>query len=226
MSYFTNEQQTPWGYKIDAEQLPPLLTFAEFNNFTAGKFGGDARILSSIPAASEAIRNYCGWHVAPNLKCGTLYNVHNLRDAFSGNDLLIQLPAKFITGVSLVVLNAEWDEQAHEWKGDVLTGTDPDVDFDEGSGLLRVFDVGFLDKRSKVFIEYFAGYSECTAQAVKEIAAGLVTHAVTNPYGVASESAGGVSVSYSAAWSGTAGASQLSEACREMLNPYKVKGVF
>ena len=226
MSYFTHEQQTPWGYKIDAEALPPLLSYAEFNNFTAGKFGADARIEASIPAASEAIRNYCGWHVSPNLRCGMLYNVHNLRDAFVGRDLLIQLPATYITGVSLVVLNAEWDEQAHEWKGDILTGTDPDVDFDAGSGLLRVFDVNCLDKRSKIFVEYDAGFPEGSAQAVKEIASSLITHAVANPYGVASESAGGVSVSYSAAWAGTMGASQLSESCREMLSSYKVKGVF
>ena len=226
MSYFTNPLKTPWGYTVDAETLPDILTYVEFNNFTAGKFGADARIQPSIPAASEAIRNYCGWHISPELRCGMLYNVHNLRDAFVGSDLLIQLPATFVTGVSLVVLNAIWDETEHVWKGDQLLAGDPDLELDESTGLLRVFDASCVDRRSKIFVDYTAGYPEGTAHAIKDIASNLVTHAVANPYGVASESAGGVSVSYSAAWAGTVGASQLSEPCREMLAPYKVKGVF
>ena len=61
---------TTWGYAIeDAEELTDLLTVEEFNAITANKYAGDARIQEAIKAASMAIRNYCGWHIFPQLAC-------------------------------------------------------------------------------------------------------------------------------------------------------------
>ena len=79
---------------------------------------------------------------------------------------------------------------------------------------------------SKIFVKYVAGYSSGDISAIKELAADLVTHAVANPYGVNSETAGGVSVSYSATWAGQSGSTALPNNTRETLDVYKVKGVF
>jgi hypothetical protein len=61
---------------------------------------------------------------------------------------------------------------------------------------------------------------------VKELTAGRVIHSLASPNGVSSESAGGVSVTYNASWINSAAAGAMSEADKEILDPYRLKGVF
>lgn len=221
MSEYTNPLLTPWGYTADTAALTDLITAQEFSAFTGGKFGTDTRITANIPSASASIRNFCGWHISPSLTCGMIYRLADLRDAFIGTDLLIQLPATFVTSVSKIVIDAKLNELTQEYEGDIVTDYDLTT-----SGLLRVYDVGLRDRKSKIFVKYVAGYSSGDISAIKELAADLVTHAVANPYGVNSETAGGVSVSYSATWAGQSGSTALPNNTRETLDVYKVKGVF
>lgn len=221
MSEFEHGKLSPWGYIIDAETLPNFLTFGEFNNFTNGKFGADMRIMSNIPAATESIRNYCGWHIAPSLTCGMLYNVRDLRDAFVGPDLLVQLPSTYVTSIEKVVVNAVWNANTNDWDGDVIT----DYDIGMGTGLLRIYDVGALDRKSKIFIKFVSGYETAPA-SIKGLTADCISHSVANPYGVSSESAGGVSVSYSGVWAGMSASSSLPSETKEVLEAYRLKGVF
>lgn len=221
MSEFEHGKLSPWGYIIDAETLPDFLTFGEFNNFTNGKFGADMRIMSNIPAATESIRNYCGWHIAPSLTCGMLYNVRDLRDAFVGPDLLVQLPSTYVTSVEKVVVNAVWNANTNDWDGDVVT----DYDIGMGTGLLRLYDVGYLDRKSKIFIKFVSGYENAPA-SIKGLTADCISHSVANSYGVSSESAGGVSVSYSGVWAGMSASSSLPSETKEVLEAYRLKGVF
>lgn len=225
MAEFEHRTLSPWGYAYDAEALPDLITPLDFANLTNGKFGTtDTRIAANISSASASIRNFCGWHVSPSLVCGMLYNVYDLRDAFSGRDLLIQLPATFVTGISKVILNAVWDEDNATWLGEVIEDQSR-FDNGMGSGLLKVYDVGPLDRRSKIFVKYTAGFPETAIPIIKELTANGVTHALTNTYGVNSEAAGGVSVSYNTSWTGK-GSTALANDTREALEPYRVKGVF
>lgn len=221
MSEFNHATLSPWGYIIDSEKLPAFISVDDFNLFTDGKFAGDARIVSTLPSASEAIRNYCGWHIAPSLTCGMVYNVLDLRDAFVGRDLLIQLPATYVTDIQKIVLNAVLNPSTGLYEGDE---TD-DYEIGMGDGLLRIYDVGNLNRKSRIFIKYTAGFTD-TPSAIKELTADRVSHAVTNPYGVNSEAAGGVSVSYSGAWAGSANSSSLPSDSREILEAYRLKGVF
>ena len=126
-----------------------------------------------------------------------LYNVHDLRDAFVGPDLLIQLPATFVTNVSKVILGAVWDADADDWRGELVD--DDRIDFGMGEGVIRIYDVGALDRKSKIFIKYTAGFNDTAIAAVKEVTASAVVRALNNTNGVISEAAGGVSVSYSSA---------------------------
>lgn len=224
MSEFVNGKQSPWGYIYDSETLPDLINTTEFAQFTNGKYGTtDARILPNIASASAAIRNFCGWHIAPSLDCGMLYNVHDLRDAFVGPDLLIQLPATFVTKVIKVVIGAVWDEDAGDWKGEIIDAER--IDAGMGDGLVRIYDVGHLDRKAKIFIKYTAGFTNDAIAAVKELAAASVVRALTNTHGVVSEAAGGVSVSYNATWSGK-GSTALVNDARDVLDVYKVRRVF
>lgn len=221
MSEFEHNTLTPWGYVMDTESLPNFISESDFTIFTNRKFADDTRIVATIPSATEAIRNYCGWHISPSLTCGMLYNVHDLRDAFVGPDLLVQLPATYVTGIQKVILNAVLNASTGFYEGDE---TD-DYEIGMGTGLLKIYDVGYLDRKSRIFIKYTAGYPT-TPNCIKELTADRVAHAVTNPYGVSSEAAGGVSVSYSGAWTGSSNTSSLPSDSREILEAYRVKGVF
>lgn len=211
---------TIWGYNLTtATSLSDFITTTEFNTFTANKFTGDVRIAPNIKSASDSIRNYCGWHIYPNLECEMVYRVFDLRDSFIGPDLLIQLPSTYVTAINSILLNAR--KEGDEWLGDATT----DFDLDE-SGLLRIYSVSNIDRRSRIRIVFNSGLDASQMDVIKELTAHRVTHAVSSSYGVMSESAGGVSVSYSAVWAGNTRSTALPDDNKEILNTYKVKGVF
>ena len=183
---------TSWGYTIpNADALADLISAEEFNALTASKYAGDTRIASVIAAASMAVRDYCGWHVSPSQACSfserLLYG--NGRIKRSGPDFLIQLPAAYVTAVSGVTIGGE------AWT---------DFSF-ETNGLLRLFDVydRRITRKTEVVVTYTAGIPAALMGSLKELVSGRVTRALSGTNGVASESAGGVSVSYS---SGSIGA--------------------
>lgn len=206
---------TTWGYKIeDAEELEEVISVPEFNALTANKYAGDVRIEPNIKAAGAAIRNYCGWHVFPNLACSfserLLHGNGNLKR--SGTDILIQLPATFVTEVSSVRIDGEESD---------------DFSFDE-NGLVRVFDVytHTVTRKTLISVEYRAGLIDPMMDAVKELAAHRVTHALASSAGVQSETAGGVSITYSANWINSARATALADDNKEVLAPYNVRGLY
>ena len=211
---------TTWGYKLTtASSLTDFLTTSEFNNFTANKYAGDVRVEPNIKSATRSIQNYCGWHIYPNLECEMVYRVLDLRDCFIGSDLLIQLPSCFTTEVSSVLLNAIFDN--NEWTGDAIT----DFDFTE-SGLLRLYSVSNIDRKSKIRIVFKSGLDASQIDVLKELTAHRVVHAVSSSYGVTSESAGGVSITYNSSWAGNTRSTALPDDNKEILNVYRVKGVF
>ena len=211
---------TTWGYKLTTtSSLTDFLTTFEFNNFTANKYAGDVRVEPNIKSATRSIQNYCGWHIYPNLECEMVYRVLDLRDCFIGSDLLIQLPSTFTTEVSSVLLNAVFDN--NEWTGDAIT----DFDFTE-SGLLRLYSVSNIDRKSKIRIVFKSGLDDSQIDVLKELTAHRVVHAVSSSYGVTSESAGGVSITYNSSWAGNTRSTALPDDNKEILNVYRVKGVF
>ena len=211
---------TPWGYTLTtATALTDFLTTTEFDYFTNSKFTGDQRIAANIPSATRSIQNFCGWHIYPALECEMVYNMRDLRDAFVGNDLLIQLPATLVNSVTSILLDAQ--KVDGEWTGEETT------DFDlNASGLIRVYDAGYHDRRSKIRIVYNAGIAENQMDVLKELTAHRVVHAVSSSYGITSEAAGGVSVTYNASWAGNTRASALPDDNKEILATYKVRGCY
>lgn len=205
---------TNWGYTLTGELtvLPNLITVEEYNTYTAGKYNEDIRIESNIKAASQAIRNYCGWHVYPSAKCSMserlLYG--NGRAKRVGNDLMIQLPAKFVTAIESVII-------------DDVNYTD--FAFDSG-GIVHVFDIPEMSRKSIVEVEYTAGITDNLMESIKELVSHRVTHALASSNGVTSEAAGGVSVTYNANWINSARATALPDDNKEVLAPYKIQGVF
>lgn len=207
--------KTTWGYTItDADALVPMLTAEEFNTLTANKYAGDTRIPGNINAACDAIRNYCGWHVYPAQACSFSDRFVNSNGKVkrAGPDILIQLPAAFVVSVSSVTI-----------------GETPWTDFAiEENGLLRLFDVPreTVGRKTVFSVTYSAGLASGNMDGLKELIAHRVTHALVSPAGIQSETAGGVSVTYSANWINSARATALADDNKEVLAPFRVRGVY
>lgn len=200
---------TNWGYSVDGD-LSNFITAEEFNAYTASKFTGDARIASNIKSATAAIRNYVGWHLFPELPCQLSTTFFDRRISESNNGILIQLPAKFVTSITSVTID----------------GVECDKYTLEPSGLLKVYEVPFHAEYTPVVIDYRAGLPSDLMEAVKELTAHRVTHAVSSSYGVTSEAAGGVSVTYNASWAGNTSSTALLDDSKEVLLPYRIGGMF
>ena len=199
---------TNWGYSIT--ELGAMLTDDEFNEMTAGRYQGDERIAPLINAATAAVRNYCGWHVAPSEQCELSARAHDLRMTYVGCDTIIQLPARYVSAVESVKVS-----------GNEVT----DYSF-EPHGLLRIYDCLICSRKAVIEVSYTAGLTEELAGAVKELVGHQVTHGLAQSYGVQSEAAGGVSVTYSASWINSAKATALPDDNRDTLAPYRLQGVF
>lgn len=207
--------KTGWGYELTSvKKLLPMLTIAEYNALTAGKYSGDVRISPNLDAACMAIRNYCGWHVFPSLPCRfserMLYGNGRIKSVY--DNLIIQLPATYVSEVTCVKIGGE------EYS---------DYALDSG-GVVHLFDVpqSKRNKRTEIVIEYVAGLDSEMMDAIKELIAHRITHALASSEGVQSETAGGVSVTYSSNWLANSGATALADDNKEILQPYRLEGVF
>ena len=203
--------KTPWGYDIpESDGMPPLITPDTFEELTAGKFAGDARIPKELEAASTRIREYVGWHLHPSAKCAVEINMQDEIVEHTGVDLLVQLPTKYLLAVKSVTLG----------------GTAYDFSF-KTNGILRVYEVPhILDRRLVLAVNYTAGLPDELMGGIAELVAHRVTHSLVSSYGVTNETAGGVSITYNAAWINNSRATALPDDNKEVLAPYRLQGVF
>lgn len=187
---------TPWGYDVDGT-LPPLITVDEFDEMTGGKWQCDERVSPAINAASAAIRAHCHWHISPSMSCRATLDTDGARSLW--------LPTTMLTSVDSVTVNGdELDEGAYQWSriGQVMPDKRP------------------CARLHGAVVEYVAGVDSLPAD-LAEAVKNIVVRAVALSYGVASESAGGVSISYSAN-AAYAAASSAVESQSATLAPYKV----
>lgn len=200
---------TRWGYALTTENsLPDLLTAEEYNAITGNRFSGDVRIAPAIKAASQAIRIYCSWHVAPSLACKLTTSVYDKRVTRVQDGVQIQLPAMFVSSITSIKVGGE----------------EKSLYILDSNGLLLVLDVDrFAGPTTPIEVEYVAGAAD---DAIKDLVASQVNHAVAQSYGVTSEASGGVSVTYNNAWSGGGQASYLNDYAKEILAPYRLQGEF
>ena len=208
MSLLTN-----WGYTLtELDALPDMLTSSDYYSYTAGRYDGDGRINSEIAAASQRIRDYVGWHLYPSTECELVMALNDRRISITGCDLLIQLPAKYVTEIKKVEID-ETEITAFTY---------------EMNGILRLYDVSLagLKRYTSVKIKYTAGLPDSLMNGVQELAAYNVTHALASSNGITSEAAGGVSVTYNVHWVNSARATSLPEDSKEVLAPFKLQGVF
>ena len=201
---------TTWGYAItEMDSLPRMMDVQDYSIFTGRRDDAD-RVLAEIAAASTAIRNFVGWHLYPNMACRMTTVISDRRITARGRDLLIQLPARYVTEVTAVNIG-----------GTVYTDYTLNT-----SGLLWVYDVSCHTRRTAVTVDYVAGLPDTMMAPIHELIASRVTHAIAVPAGITSEASGGVSVTYNAGWINNTRATALPGDNKDLLIPYKVQGVF
>lgn len=205
---------TTWGYSMtDVDEVPGMMTLSEFNFMTAEKYLADSRVEPDIKAATAAIREFCGWHVYPSQACELNTTFFDKRVSVVDRMLLIQLPATFVSSIELIQIGDEVIDETY-----VLMP----------NGILRVYGFGWsrLKMWTPVVVRYIAGLPEGAADGLKELIAHRVTHALASSEGVQSETAGGVSVTYNANWINNSRATALADDNKEVLSPYRLRGVF
>ena len=188
---------TAWGY--EAEDLPSLLSIQDFNSMTGNRYAGDMRAVVALDAASQAVRNACGWHVSPSLECRAVPLLVQPR--------LVALPANAVTVIAKVTENGTvLSSGQYEWRRD---------------GLIRraCFEC-WPTNWNAVEVEYTAGFDADAVPDLKEAVRSIAEGVLAVAAGVNSESADGVSISYSANASSIAAA--LTEQQRAALAPYRL----
>lgn len=187
---------TPWGYSVDS--LPPIIGIDEFNDMTGNRYASDGRVESAIAAATAAIRAYCGWHVAPILTC------EYVCDGERGD---IWLPCAGLRSVDSV----EFDGVAQDVRGFNRHGRVRTANRQPCGGL------------GNVSVTYSAGYDlDATPDLAQLIAQRVVAEVALSAYGIASETAGGVSISYSGTALSDAGSSFLPDSAKAALSAYRL----
>lgn len=204
---------TNWGYDLlEVSALPDILTVGEFNTMTANKFALDSRVASTLKSVTASIRNYCGWHIANSQRCRLIINAKDLHITRKYSDLLIQLPYKYISNVESVLVNATKEDNI--WVGD-------SVDYYcTYNGELTLYDICELSRKSMIVIIATVGISD--TDAIKGLLANKVSHVLMGTGGVQSETAGGLSISYSSSFVNGAKTTSFMTDDKELLNSYKI----
>ena len=188
--------RTAWGYEV--ETMPPLLSVENFNSMTGGAYTGNNRVEAALLAASQAVRNYCGWHICPSVDC-VAYPV--------GGSKVTKLPAGYVSEIKSVTEDGiELSDGQYEWRRD---------------GLLRRSQFKNWSCRwDAIEVKYTAGFSINAAPDLAEAVRAIAEAVIAVSAGVTTESADGVSISYSANASSVAAA--LTSSQKSALAAYKV----
>ena len=189
--------RTPWGY--DVESLDPIMSETDFHYMTGNAYINNPRSESALLAASQAIRNYCGWHVCPETTC-TAYPA-------AGGDIVAKLPAGYVSEiVSVKEDGVTLPSDGYEWRRDGL--------------LRRAFPRKWSSRWDGVEVTYKAGYDADAVPDLMEAVCAIAAGVLSVSAGVVSESADGVSISYSQSASSIAAG--LTSQQRSALEAYKV----
>ena len=185
---------TKWGYSVDSE-LGPIISVDDFQTATGGRMvSSEERIEAVLASVSQAIRDWCGWHVSPNLEC-------TWKGQGEGN--LMLLPCFGVPDVES--LSVEGNEVTDfEWLN---------------SGLIRI-PCRFPDKWRSCDVVYRAGFDATGALSAAVVQ--LASNALAATPGVREEHAGQVGATYNQTEVGVSGGVRLLASDYSLLAPYRL----
>lgn len=191
---------TPWGYDIDddtLEAVPALVTPDDIATASGGRIAAsDPRLPGVCASVSAAIRNWCGWHVAPALPCVVDTTI---------DDRIAYLPAKHVREVKSVACGAD-DIAGFQWRRDGLVRLSCRPSRRGSWGAYRIAYVAGVDLESSALVG---------------VASQIALNQLVASPGVRNESVGQVSMSYNTA-DGVAGGITLHKRDRELLAAYRL----
>lgn len=184
---------TDYGYSVEGI-LPSLISAEDFMLLCPGMSATYDQMQAVLDAVSSAVRDYCGWHVSPSMKCD--YIGHGIGD-------LLMLPGMNVTDVESLSISGEQTAQ-FEWTG---------------AGMVRLTSGRFPDSWRSAECVYTAGYSSAV---IAHIVAQIASNALVAAPGVSSERAGNVSITYNQTGAGITGGISLLDRDRELLARYRL----
>lgn len=194
--------QTPWGYNILASALPDIISIEEFNQMTLNKYASDQRVSSIIASVSAAMRNYVGWHLGGSVECEVTYSFDDLHVTRVFSGIIVQLPSRCVTAIQKILVDGVEISPSYFFKT---------------NGTLRIYDHPFF---KTITIDFISGVAD---PGLKGLVVSRVSNVLSGPAGISSESAGGVSVSYSSSYVAGSNASSLLTADKDYLLFYKIE---
>lgn len=196
-------EPTAWGYMVahDSDDqtwngVPPLISRTDFNKATGNRWSTDTDMVDMVLAAvSQAVRNFCGWHIAPNLPC--VYVAYGLEGKIA------KLPSLMVT--SCVLEDDEGNESDVEW---------------QPRGLVKAAG-RWNPSWGKYAFRFDSGYESdaMLSQIIVQVAS---NHMAAAP-GIREEQAGAVRLSYNQMANGVSGGVTLLDREQMLLAPYRLQ---
>ena len=183
--------------------MEPLASASELATYSNGAVSSsDPRVAGSLAGVSLAIRNYCGWHITPELSDSLTL------DGPGGR--LLSLPTKYLTAITALVEN------------DVVLVDNTDFRWSVDGSVKRLHTRWHDDFR---IIDATITHGYPSAPDVKSVALAVVTRELSSPTGATREQAGAVSVSWALSSPGVSGGIALLAHERAILDFYRIESV-
>lgn len=192
---------TTWGYSVNDEELPSLLSSDDFSVMSNGLYSkDDKRVEMYLNQASAAIRSYCGWHIAPVLECNAPISVQ-------GNQRLFMLPCLFVSKVKEIYEDGNLlPKDSYDWS--------------YNGCIRRCGWKCWSNSMRGNYAIYDAGFEINQVPDLATVVYQVVANAVAAAPGVRSESVGDVSTSFNQTASGVSGGITLLDRDLRLLEPY------
>lgn len=192
---------TPWGYSVflGDEGMPPLITPAQLEAATGGRFGASTPgVADVIASVSSTVRDACGWHVSPVL---------DVEERTQGPGRVIALRTLMMPSVDSIT------EEGRELGAG-------EFEFDQRGLVRRACFRAWPERWGSVVARYRSGIPIEMAPALVSVVSQVAANALAAPAGVQSEQAGNVSISYNQTASGVSGGVRLLDSDVAMLRIY------
>jgi hypothetical protein len=170
--------------------------FAATGDLTKLMSGDEAAI---VRQAQQAVRSYCGWHIAPVF-------TETLKLDGEGGKLLFLPSLKIVNIIAITTAGVA-----------VL----PDDVDDSEAGYLELYRGCWAPRAGKTLVTLEHGYEEAPADVVGVVAQ-VAARAIDSPAGRTREQAGGVNVGFAFTGAGVSGGLALLEHEKAILDKYRV----
>lgn len=183
--------------------MEPLVTAEQLAQYSKGSISAfDPRVDDAIKGASQAVRNYCGWHVTPVLEETVI------ADGPGGR--LLSLPTKQLVSAPSIIEDETTllDNTDYRWSQD---------------GSVKRKSSYWPDDFRILTVTMNHGYAE--ADDLKRVVLAVITRELSSPTGATREQAGAVSVSWALTAPGVSGGIALLQNEQATLDFYRIESI-